>query len=150
MKLAPTKFTLGGDPTLRFSGDGMYCFANVNLAENVSYKAKDGTWSKRTNWIPLVICSRVKDDGKQNRAQWFASSCAKGDTILASGEIQTHAWESKAQDGSMVKHSRLELRIFGDGGDVSLLKRSARNQDADDSVDVPPVDAFSDAPEIPF
>jgi hypothetical protein len=132
MNLPPTKFVLGSDPILRFSGDGKYCFASVSLAENVSFKKSDGTYGKRVNWIPLSICSAVKDDGKQNRAQWFASKVGKG------------------ADGTVVKHSRLELRITGaQGHDISSLRKSQRNQDNDDSVDVPvPVEAYegNDAP----
>ena len=77
---------LGADPTVRFSQSGIP-IANLSLATNERYTAKDGTKVEGTDWHQVVLFSRLAE---------IAGDCLKkGRMITVEGKLKTNDWIDK-------------------------------------------------------
>ncbi len=77
---------LGADPTVRFTQSGIP-IANLSLATNERYTAKDGTKVEGTDWHQVVLFSRLAE---------IAGDCLKkGRMITVEGKLKTNDWIDK-------------------------------------------------------
>ena len=77
---------LGADPTIRSAKDGTP-IANLSLATNTRYTAKDGTKVESPEWHQVVMFSRLAE---------IAGNCLKkGKLITVEGKLNTHNWIDK-------------------------------------------------------
>lgn len=78
------------DPEIKVvkSGGKDVSVVKFTLAENRSFKKKDGTWDEQTNWIRC----EAWDSGANAIAEKFT----KGDQMLVEGSLRTNTWEDTA------------------------------------------------------
>ncbi len=89
---------LGADPRVATTESGRKC-AQFSIACDRSYKAKDGSEVKSTEWINIVLW-----DGRAEVAEKFLK---KGSLVFISGELRNRSYD--AQDGT----KRYVTEIFG-------------------------------------
>ncbi|MEA3266801.1 MAG: single-stranded DNA-binding protein [Candidatus Fermentibacteria bacterium] len=87
---------LTGDPRTRILENGTHV-ANFSLANNQSYRGKDGEWHEKTCFVDVVTWRQL--------AERVGSKLHKGSPVMIEGELQFSQWN--AQDGS--KRSRVEI-----------------------------------------
>ena len=78
---------LGKDPEVRFTSGGK-AVANFSLATDESYKDREGTKVKKTEWINIVVWG----NSVENFVQPYLHS---GDMVYIEGKLQTRTWEDK-------------------------------------------------------
>jgi single-strand DNA-binding protein len=113
--------TLGMDPELRMTSSGTPSL-NLRMACNERYKAKDGEWKERTEWISVVVWG--------SRADALAKLLAKGDRVFITGRIATRSYE---KDGGKRYITEVVAQYVGLCG----TKREPRKEPAGDSDDLP-------------
>jgi single-strand DNA-binding protein len=77
---------LGRDPEMRYTSGGQPV-ANFSVATDETYKDRNGTRQKRTEWHKIVVW------GKQ--AEIAQKYLKKGSLIYLEGRIQTRQWDDK-------------------------------------------------------
>jgi single-strand DNA-binding protein len=77
---------LGRDPEVRYTSGGQPV-ANFSIATDETYKDRNGTRQKRTEWHKIVVW------GKQ--AEIAQKYLKKGSLIYLEGRIQTRQWDDK-------------------------------------------------------
>jgi single-strand DNA-binding protein len=77
---------LGRDPEMRYTSGGQPV-ANFSIATDETYKDRNGTRQKRTEWHKIVVW------GKQ--AEIAQKYLKKGSLIYLEGRIQTRQWDDK-------------------------------------------------------
>ena len=87
------------------TGDG-WAFARFRVATTPRIYRK-GEWvDGETSWTAVRCTNRLADN--------VANSCAKGDPVVVTGRLRTHAW----LDASEVRHERQVLEATSVGHDM--------------------------------
>lgn len=114
---------LGSDPELRYTTGGTPV-AELSIATNRRYKAKDGDWKDEAEWHKVVVWGKQGENCKEY--------LAKGRTVYVEGYLKTTSWEGK--DG--VKRYKTEVVAeqvqFLGGRDGGSGGGSGRNSGGDD------------------
>ncbi len=123
---------LGADPTVRFSQSGIP-IANLSLATNERYTAKDGTKVESPEWHQVVMFSKLAE---------IAEDCLrKGRMITVEGKLKTHDWIDK----NNIKH--WSTKIIANR--MEMLDSTKTNNIPTPPVGGEPFDAF-DSEAAPF
>lgn len=115
---------LTGDPESR--GDAL----NFRIANNISYKDRDGNWKDRTCFVNVVLWGKAADR--------LRDKLYKGSPVVVDGELSFSQWEDR-QTGE--KKSRIEIKAFkvqaveknDDSGGRSSNDGGGRNYDNQNS-----------------
>lgn len=105
---------LGQDPEMHYTEGGM-AIANLSIAVNEFYTARDGGKVKKTHWFRAVAFQRT--------AEIIEKYCAKGSKVGIQGRLQQRTWQ--ADDGS--NRSVVEIRVN------SLALLDAKNGNASEA-----------------
>lgn len=87
---------LVADPRVNILESGVRV-ANFRIANNQSYRLKDGSWGEKTHMVDVVAWRKT--------AELVEQFLHKGSPVIVEGELQTSTW--KAQDGT--ERSRVEI-----------------------------------------
>jgi single-strand DNA-binding protein len=77
---------LGRDPEMRYTSGGQPV-ANFSVATDETYKDRNGTRQKRTEWHKIIVWGR--------QAEIAQKYLKKGSLIYLEGRIQTRQWDDK-------------------------------------------------------
>jgi single-strand DNA-binding protein len=121
---------LGADPTIRLANNGTLV-ANLSLATNERYTAKDGTKVESPEWHQVVMFSKLAE---------IAEDCLrKGRMITVEGKLKTHDWIDKKN----IKHwstkiiaNRMEM-LDSTKGNMPTPSREGGPDEAFDAEAVP-------------
>lgn len=87
---------LVADPRVNILESGVRV-ANFRIANNQSFRLKDGSWGEKTHMVDVVAWRKT--------AELVEQFLHKGSPVIVEGELQTSTW--KAQDGT--ERSRVEI-----------------------------------------
>ena len=74
------------DVELRYTPSGTPT-ANIGIANDRSYKDKDGNWQDETSFLQVVVWTR--------QAEWAAENLKKGSPVIIEGRIRARSWQDK-------------------------------------------------------
>ncbi len=115
---------LGADPELKYMPNGD-AVVNFRIATTESYKDKEGSQQKKTEWHRIVAFRRL--------AEICGEYLKKGKQVYIEGKIQTRNWE----DNNGVKRYSTEIIAFS----MQMLGR--KDEYDDTNVDQPEQDSKS-------
>lgn len=110
---------LGSDPELKLTPNGN-SVVNISMAIDESYKDQSGQHQSRTEWIRLVLWSRM--------AEILNQYCRKGSQIFVEGSLQTREWQDKTGNKRYVTEVIVRnLQLLAgkqDGGTPSVYQQT--------------------------